>query len=83
MRKELRGRRLLCRNASRGGADDGIAGKPAPTFEMHSPVGAGLLAKAVGQSPDVSTDTPHSRATRSHIYDRSHIQTVGSKPPCF
>ncbi|KAA8742573.1 hypothetical protein FE275_06070 [Pseudomonas koreensis] len=37
--------------------DDGRSGA------ARSPVGAGLLAKALCQTPKILTDTPHSRAS--------------------
>ncbi|TPG81768.1 hypothetical protein EAH78_02390 [Pseudomonas arsenicoxydans] len=53
-----------------GEAEDAFASKPAPTFEIHSNVGAGLLAIKVGttlrrrQSSSAFTDLGDSRKLR-------------------
>ena len=49
-------------------------------LEMHTPVGAGLLAKALCQSTHIPTDTPPSQASQPHLCLEMH-SPVGAGLP--
>ncbi|OWP72205.1 hypothetical protein CEC48_08205 [Pseudomonas sp. K2I15] len=49
--------------SARGRIGDGKRCEHRSREQRRSNVGAGLLAKAVDQPPNASTDTPHSRAS--------------------
>ncbi|HCT07329.1 MAG TPA: hypothetical protein DIW86_18380 [Pseudomonas sp.] len=49
-------------------------------LECDQTVGAGLLAKAVQQSPDVLNDTPHSRASPLPHFDSVTTSNLSTSP---